>query len=169
MTGAISTDDAAEIGGQIGVAVVTLTKEHANFALPLLTRAVEFDLQAFKASSIDRLPPSINRLCSSSEGADARADDGECTDSNRMVGGMGTSVGAGSGVGGGGAEGVSGGSGGVADGGWVARNAEFVYYLAYANGRMGNRSAAVQWLEEVLLIEPDHADARKMLGVLQKG
>ena len=41
--GSISADDAAEVGGQIGVAAVTLAKAEAAFAQPLLSRAVEAD------------------------------------------------------------------------------------------------------------------------------
>ena len=41
--GSISTDDAAEVGGQIGVAAVTLARAEAAFAQPLLSRAVEAD------------------------------------------------------------------------------------------------------------------------------
>ena len=102
--------DAAEVGGQVGVAVVTLVKEHSEFAVPLLTRAVEADREAGGGGS------SSSSSSSATEG----------------------------------------------------RDAELVYYLAYAHGRKGRRAEAVALLEEVLRIDPAHADANKMLPLLQR-
>ena len=93
--------DAAAVGGQIGVAVMTLVKDQSEFALPLLERAVEADRT-------------------------------------------------------------------VACDGTAGRDVELVFYLAYAHGRKGRREHAVRLLKEVLTLDPSHADASKMLALLQR-
>ena len=48
------------------------------------------------------------------------------------------------------------------------RDAELVFYLAYAHGRKGRRAEAMVLLEEVLRIDSTHADASKMLPLLRQ-
>ena len=93
--------DAAAVGGQIGVAMMTLVKERSELALPLLERAVEAERSI---------------ACDATDG----------------------------------------------------RNVDLVFYLAYAHGRKGRREQAVGLLKEVLTLEPNHADATKMLGLLYR-
>lgn len=80
--------------------MITLVKDQSEFALPLLTRAVEADRAA----------------CNGVEG----------------------------------------------------RDAELLFYLAYAHGRKGRQVEAAVLLEEVIRIDPTHVDANKMLSLLRR-
>lgn len=97
----VGAADAAERGGQLGVALATLAKEESTTALPLLQRAVA---QLDEDANVVPNPESV----------------------------------------------------------------ELVYTLAYAHGRGGQRTKAMRLLRRVLRMEPGHADARKILGVMEK-